>query len=160
MAMMQGTVGEKYGAQEYGIEESIRNDPSDSAMRKRFLKTREMLNHGSGTCSMGTVVDTECRVKGTEGLRVIDVSVFPMPIRAHYQAAVCTVAEQVCATRNSWIVLTRSGWRKLSLMLTLLKFEHAICSPLSVLRLGESVDIYPCSITSTYQSLRIHKAFS
>jgi hypothetical protein len=38
MAMMQGTVGQKYGAQEYGIEESICNDTSDAVMRKRLLK--------------------------------------------------------------------------------------------------------------------------
>jgi choline dehydrogenase-like flavoprotein len=97
MEMMQGTVGQKYGAQEYGIEESVRNDTSDAAMRKRLLKTGETLNHGSGTCSMGTVVDTECRVKGIERLRVIDASIFPMPIGAHYQAAVYAVAEQVRA---------------------------------------------------------------
>jgi choline dehydrogenase-like flavoprotein len=66
-------------------------------MWKRLLKTGETLNHGSGTCSMGTVVDTKCRVKGVEGLRVIDSSVFPMPVGAHYQAAVYAVVEQVCA---------------------------------------------------------------
>jgi choline dehydrogenase-like flavoprotein len=54
------------------------------------------LNHGSGTCAMGTVVDTECRVKGIERFRVIDASVFPTLIRAHYQA-IYAVAEQVCA---------------------------------------------------------------
>jgi choline dehydrogenase-like flavoprotein len=97
IAIMEGTVGQKYGAQEYGIEETIRNDTSDSAMQKRLLKTGETLNHGSGTCSMGTVVDFECRVKGIEGLRVIDASVFSMPIGAHYHAAVYAVAEQVCA---------------------------------------------------------------
>jgi choline dehydrogenase-like flavoprotein len=66
-------------------------------MRKRVLKTGETPNHGSGTCSLGTVVDTECRVKVIEGLNVIDARVFPMPIGAHYQAAVYAVAEQVCA---------------------------------------------------------------
>jgi choline dehydrogenase-like flavoprotein len=66
-------------------------------MRKRLLKTGETLNHGSGACAMGTMVDTECRVKDIEGLRVIDASVFPTPIGAHYQAAVYDVAEQVCA---------------------------------------------------------------
>jgi choline dehydrogenase-like flavoprotein len=92
MEMMQGTVGQNYGAQEYGIEESIRNDTSDAAMRKRPLNTGETLNHGSGICAMGAIVDTERRVKGIEGLRVIDASIFPMPIGAHYQAAVYAVA--------------------------------------------------------------------
>ena len=46
---------------------------------------------------MAAVVDTEYRVKGMEGLRAVDGIVFPMPLGAHYQAAVSAVAEQVCA---------------------------------------------------------------
>ena len=95
IAAMQSPVAKKYGAQEYGIQETMRGDISDAAMRVRMLKTSRSLNHGSGTCSMGSVVDTECRVKGLQKLRVIDASVFPMPIGAHYQAAVYAVAEQV-----------------------------------------------------------------
>lgn len=85
----------KYGAVEYGIDEDIRDDLSDRAMRKRLLRTVETVFHGSGTCAMGTVVDTECRVEGVEGLRVIDTSVFPFPPGAHFQAIVYAVAEQV-----------------------------------------------------------------
>ena len=44
---------------------------------------------------MGSVVDTECRVLGIQGLRVVDSSVFPTPLSGHYQAAVYAVAEQV-----------------------------------------------------------------
>ena len=95
MEMMQGPVGQKIGAEEYGIEEAIRDDTSDDAMMARLLKTARSVNHGSGTCSMGSVVDTECRVKGVEGLRVVDASVFPFPMGAHYQAIVYAVAEQV-----------------------------------------------------------------
>jgi choline dehydrogenase len=46
---------------------------------------------------MGTVVDEVCKVKGVEGLRVVDSSVFPFVLGAHYQAVVCAVAEQVSA---------------------------------------------------------------
>lgn len=60
ISMMQGPAGRKYGAQEYGIDEWIRNDVSDAAMRKRVLYASRILNHGSGTCSMGSVVDSEC----------------------------------------------------------------------------------------------------
>jgi choline dehydrogenase-like flavoprotein len=95
MSMMQGTVGQKLGTQEYGIDEAIRGDTSDEAMIARLMKTGSNANHGSGTCSMGSVVDAECRLKGIEGLRVVDASVFPFPIAAHYQAAVYAVAEQV-----------------------------------------------------------------
>ncbi len=38
--------------------------------------------HGSGTCKMGTddmaVVDPECRVRGVDGLRVVDSSIMPL----------------------------------------------------------------------------------
>jgi len=93
--MMQGPVGQKYGAREYGIHESIRDDLSDTAMQKRLFYASRSLNHGSGTCAMGSVVDSECRVKGLEGVRVVDASIFPNPLGAHYQAAVYAVAEMV-----------------------------------------------------------------
>jgi len=85
----------KYGALEYGIDEDMQDDLSDEALRKRLLNTAETVFHGSGTCAMGTVVDTECRVKGTEVLRIIDASVFPFPPAAHFQAIVYAVAEQI-----------------------------------------------------------------
>jgi choline dehydrogenase-like flavoprotein len=44
---------------------------------------------------MGTIVDSECRVLGVKGLRVVDASVFPIPLAAHYQAPTYAVAEQV-----------------------------------------------------------------
>lgn len=42
---------------------------------------------------MGTVVDSDCKVKGVNGLRVIDASILPLPIAAHYQASMYAVAE-------------------------------------------------------------------
>jgi choline dehydrogenase-like flavoprotein len=98
ISMMQGPVGQKLGAQEYGIDEAIRGDTSDGAIIARLMKTGRTRNHGSGTCGMGSAVDSECRVKGIEGLRVVDASVLPFPIAAHYQAAVYVVAEQVSST--------------------------------------------------------------
>lgn len=43
---------------------------------------------------MGTVLDTELKVKGVEGLRVVDASVMPLPIAGHTQVAVYALAEQ------------------------------------------------------------------
>ena len=98
ISMMHGPIGKKIGAQEYGIDEVIRDDTSDDAIMARILKTGRTCNHGSGTCAMGLVVDSECRVKGIEALRVVDASVFPFPMGAHYQAIVYAVAEQVSNT--------------------------------------------------------------
>lgn len=55
--------------------------------------------HFSGTAAMmprekGGVVDAELRVYGTEGLRVVDASVFPVVPGAHLQAVVYGVAER------------------------------------------------------------------
>jgi choline dehydrogenase-like flavoprotein len=109
--MMQGPAGQKYGAREYGIDESIRNDLSDNAIQKRLFYASRSLNHGSGTCAMGTVVDAHCRVKGLDGVRVVDASIFPNPLGAHYQAAVYAIAEMVCGDVLGQCEDTNFGYR-------------------------------------------------
>jgi choline dehydrogenase-like flavoprotein len=56
--------------------------------------------HPAGTCKAGPfeeggVVDTEFRVYGVNGLRVVDASVFPLLPSTHIQASVYAVAEMV-----------------------------------------------------------------
>jgi choline dehydrogenase/4-pyridoxate dehydrogenase len=57
-------------------------------------------HHPCGTCKMGpasdpmAVVDPQLRVRGVEGLRVIDASVFPDIIGANINAAVIMIAER------------------------------------------------------------------
>ncbi|KAF2760377.1 alcohol oxidase [Pseudovirgaria hyperparasitica] len=55
--------------------------------------------HPVGTCAMlprgdGGVVDSELRVYGVEGLRVVDASVMPVLLSAHVQTAVYGIAER------------------------------------------------------------------
>jgi 5-(hydroxymethyl)furfural/furfural oxidase len=59
--------------------------------------------HLSSTCRMGsprdetTVVDPDCRVLGTDGLRVIDASVMPAVVRANALLTVLAIAEHMAS---------------------------------------------------------------
>lgn len=48
----------------------------------------------TGTCAIGRVVDTDLRVIGTDGLRVVDASVMPSVVRGNTNAAVIAIAEK------------------------------------------------------------------
>jgi choline dehydrogenase len=50
--------------------------------------------HPVATCAMGRVVDTDLRVKGLDGLRVVDASVMPNLVRGHTHAATTMIAER------------------------------------------------------------------
>jgi choline dehydrogenase len=50
--------------------------------------------HPTSTCAMGSVVDSELRVMGVEGLRVADASVMPTVIRGNTHAPTVMIAEK------------------------------------------------------------------
>ena len=45
-----------------------------------------------GSCALGSVVDNELRVKGLEGVRVVDGSVIPNLMRGHPHPQISMVA--------------------------------------------------------------------
>jgi choline dehydrogenase-like flavoprotein len=51
--------------------------------------------HAAGTCAMGSVVDTQCRVIGYDGLRVCDASVMPDLPKANTHLTTVAIAERV-----------------------------------------------------------------
>jgi choline dehydrogenase len=50
--------------------------------------------HPTGTCAMGTVVDSDLRVFDVDGLRVADASVMPNIIRGNTHAPTVMIAEK------------------------------------------------------------------
>ncbi|PSN69026.1 alcohol oxidase [Corynespora cassiicola Philippines] len=67
-----------------------------------FIRANTMhLFHPSSTCTMGkkgdayAVVDSNARVFGVEGLRVVDASIFPFSIPGHPQATVYMLGEKI-----------------------------------------------------------------
>ena len=50
--------------------------------------------HPTSTCAMGSVVDSELKVPGLDGLRVADASVMPNVIRGNTHAPTVMIAEK------------------------------------------------------------------
>ncbi|KIV79958.1 hypothetical protein, variant [Exophiala sideris] len=73
---------------------AITEDATDEELDKRIQEFGVSIDHAMGSCAMGKVVDSHCRVKGVTGLRVVDASVFPVPLACHLQAAVYALAER------------------------------------------------------------------
>ncbi|CAJ2505395.1 Uu.00g127890.m01.CDS01 [Anthostomella pinea] len=69
-------------------------DASDEYLDEIVETRATSIFHGSGSCAMGSVVDSELRVKGVQNLRIVDASVFPVSIGRHLQAATYALAEQ------------------------------------------------------------------
>jgi choline dehydrogenase/4-pyridoxate dehydrogenase len=73
---------------------------SDAAIEAHARNTAITVHHPCGTCRMGAasdetaVVDPELRVRGVEGLRVVDASVFPDLVGGNINAAVVMIAEK------------------------------------------------------------------
>ena len=78
---------------------------SDADLREFIRRDLGTLYHPVGTCAMGgdsrlaasrlaSVVDPELRVRGVEGLRVVDASVMPVVPRGNTNAPVIAIAER------------------------------------------------------------------
>jgi choline dehydrogenase len=71
---------------------------SDQAMSEYIRNGLSTMNHPVGTCKMGhdemAVVDEQLRVRGLEGLRVVDASIMPTISDGNINAAVIMIAEK------------------------------------------------------------------
>jgi choline dehydrogenase len=50
--------------------------------------------HPTSSCAIGSVLDSELRVLGIDGLRVVDASVMPTIVRGNTNAATIMIAER------------------------------------------------------------------
>jgi choline dehydrogenase len=73
---------------------SIPASDSDDDILEFVRRVGQTVYHPTSTCAMGSVVDSELRVYGTEALRVVDASVMPTITRANTHAATVMIAEK------------------------------------------------------------------
>ena len=67
---------------------------TDGELEAWIRETCESSYHPSCTCAMGSVVDSELKVHGIEGLRVVDASVMPDIVSGNLNAPVIMIAEK------------------------------------------------------------------
>ncbi|MBS0334050.1 MAG: choline dehydrogenase [Proteobacteria bacterium] len=87
-----------YRGKEYAPGEAVQSDAEIDAWIKRSAET---IYHPVGTCRMGAagdpmaVVDSDCRVQGVAGLRVVDASVMPTLVGGNTNAPTIMIAEKI-----------------------------------------------------------------
>ena len=71
---------------------------SDAALTEHAKRWSQTEYHAVGTCAMGidenAVVDPQLKVRGVDGLRVVDASVMPTIVRGNTNGATVMLAEK------------------------------------------------------------------
>ncbi len=80
------------------VTDTMKPAVGETDLAEYVRSTAETLYHPTGTCRMGrddtSVVDGQLRVRGVEGLRVVDASVMPQIIRGHTHAPSVMIGEK------------------------------------------------------------------
>ena len=87
-----------FRGEEHAPGRAAQTDAEITAYIREVVQT---IYHPVGTCKMGhdalAVVDTDLRVRGVEGLRVIDASIMPSVVRGNTNAPAIMIAEKGAA---------------------------------------------------------------
>jgi choline dehydrogenase len=75
-------------------EELPGEDVKTDDQLKEFVRAQAWGHHAAGTCAIGEVLSSDFRVHGTQGLRVVDASVFPRIPGFFIVSAVYMIAEK------------------------------------------------------------------
>ncbi len=73
---------------------SVPDSDSEEDLLAFARRAGQSVYHPASTCAMGAVVDSELRVLGFDGLRVVDASVMPQITRGNTNAPVIMIAER------------------------------------------------------------------
>jgi choline dehydrogenase len=73
---------------------SVPESDSDHDLLAFARRAGQSVYHPTSPCAMGPVVDSELRVHGVQGLRVVDASVMPQVTRANTNAPTIMIAER------------------------------------------------------------------
>ncbi|KAI1310325.1 putative GMC oxidoreductase [Xylaria venustula] len=77
-----------------GFDQVLTAGSSDAELDARLRAGLGTTFHPMGTLAMGSVVDTDLKVRGVQNLRVVDTSVFPIVPTGHLQVPAYATAEQ------------------------------------------------------------------
>jgi 5-(hydroxymethyl)furfural/furfural oxidase len=90
-------LGHKGHPFKHDIADTAPGNPNDHWILRNCFDVQ----HAAGTCRMGTgadaVLDSDCRVYGVDGLRVIDASIIPHMVRANTHLTTVMIAEHMAA---------------------------------------------------------------
>lgn len=90
-AIMRGHALARFDPEEFLPGPSVRTT-EELAQAARELGTT--IFHPVGTCAMGTVLDSDCRLRGIAGLRVVDASAMPLITSGNTNAPVMLIAQR------------------------------------------------------------------
>jgi choline dehydrogenase len=88
---------------------SVPASDSDADIHEFLRRNTQTSYHAAGSCAMGLVTDAELRVRGVDGLRVVDASVMPRIVSGNTNAPTIAIAEKAADLVRGMAPLPQAG---------------------------------------------------